>query len=373
MICVFGTRGFPGVQGGVEKHCEYLYPRVAGKGYSIVLFRRRPYVNRIAGKVAYPPIRFIDLPSTRVKGLEALIHSLLCTCYCLFHRPDLVHVHNIGPGCFIPVLRLFGLKVVMTYHSANYEQRKWGMVAKWILRISEAVALRWATRVIFVNPYRLESQPERVKQKSLYIPNGVWGFTYTAEKDCLSQYGLVAGKYILGVGRISPEKGFEVLIEAFNRANLSEKGYTLVIAGGVETEKAYWEYLQRISEGIRVCFTGTIMNREVLRQLYSHAALFVLTSFQEGFPMCMLEAMQSGCNVLLSDIPGTRIVALDDSSYFTRGDAEELASAMRRKLENDGACRKQLYDLKDFDWEQIAEKTCAVYASLRKNAERDIL
>lgn len=364
VICVFGTRGFPGVQGGVEKHCECLYPLVAEKGYSVVLFRRKPYVDEASGNVIYSHIRFIDLPSTCMKGWEALFHSFLCTLSCLFLRPSLVHVHNIGPGCFIPILRLFGIPVVLTYHSANYEQRKWGTVAKRALRMSEYVALKWASSIIFVNPFRLEQQPDRVKRKSVYIPNGVSGFTRTAKEDCLRRYGLIAGKYILGVGRISPEKGFEILIEAFIRAKLSAEGYMLVIAGGMETEKAYYEQLRELGRGEKVCFTGSV-GPEVLRQLYSHAALFVLSSFQEGFPMCLLEAMQAGCDVLLSDIPGTRMVALDENSYFTRGDVEELTRSMKQKLKLNRP--ERTYDLGEFDWKQIAEKTCRVYESLMED------
>lgn len=43
-ISVLGTRGFPKIQGGVEKHCESLYPLFNAK-YQITVYRRKPYVN----------------------------------------------------------------------------------------------------------------------------------------------------------------------------------------------------------------------------------------------------------------------------------------------------------------------------------------
>ena len=73
-VYVFGTRGFPNVQGGVEKHCEQLYPELTSK-YNISIFRRIPFLKKNAEKV-YKGIRFIDLPSTRIKrtGIRRKFH-----------------------------------------------------------------------------------------------------------------------------------------------------------------------------------------------------------------------------------------------------------------------------------------------------------
>ena len=48
-VYVFGTRGFPNVQGGVEKHCEQLYPELTSK-YNISIFRRIPFLKKNAEK-----------------------------------------------------------------------------------------------------------------------------------------------------------------------------------------------------------------------------------------------------------------------------------------------------------------------------------
>jgi len=45
-IVVLGTRGFPNVQGGVEAHCENLYPRLVKLGYEVIVFGRAPYLEQ---------------------------------------------------------------------------------------------------------------------------------------------------------------------------------------------------------------------------------------------------------------------------------------------------------------------------------------
>ncbi len=169
-ICVLGTRGFPKIQGGVEKHCEALYPLLA-KENDIIVFRRKPYVTDLT--TTFDNIRFIDLPSTKIKGFEAVLHSFLSTLYAVCLRPDIVHVHNIGPAMFTPILKLFRLKVVLTYHSPNYEHKKWGWLSRQILLLSEMIALKSADAIIFVNKFQMEKYEYSVRKKSYYLPNGI--------------------------------------------------------------------------------------------------------------------------------------------------------------------------------------------------------
>ena len=44
-IVVTGTRGIPNIMGGVETHCEELFPRIAAKGYDVTIIRRKSYVK----------------------------------------------------------------------------------------------------------------------------------------------------------------------------------------------------------------------------------------------------------------------------------------------------------------------------------------
>ena len=53
-IAVIGTRGFPDIQGGVERHCECLYPRFGGFVEAIKVYRRRPYLSSETRLAHYP-------------------------------------------------------------------------------------------------------------------------------------------------------------------------------------------------------------------------------------------------------------------------------------------------------------------------------
>lgn len=356
-IAVIGTRGFPGIQGGVEKHSENLYPRMNGD-VRLRVYRRKPYLSALSHH-NYDHIEFVDLPSTRIKGFEAVFHTFLCVMHILFHRPDFVHIHNIGPGMFAPILHLAGIKTVMTYHSPNYEHKKWGTVARQILRLSETLSLKFVDRVIFVNRFQMEKYSQKITKKSIYIPNGIVRTEPSTSTSFLEKIGVEPNSYVLAVGRLTPEKGFEYLVQAAN--SLPEVKH-LVIAGASDHDESYLNTLKSLDTNHKVIFTGFTFGED-LRQLYSHAKLFVLSSTHEGFPLVLLEAMNYRLPIVASDIPATHLIQLNEEDYAKSADPESLAKCISCHLQCNTP-RKD-YDIEKYDWNTIAATTLDVFHSIK--------
>lgn len=356
-VCVIGLRGFPGVQGGVEKHCEALYPRMHRIDFTV--YRRKPYLPTDAPK-EWHGICFIDLPSTRIKGLEALYHTFISSLSVIKRRPDVVHVHNIGPALFAPLLKLFGLKVVTTYHSANYEHKKWGAFARSVLRFGEKMAMRYSDRLIYVNEAKYLALPDEIKRKASLIPNGVNKVSPSTETDYIASLGLRPGEYLLGVGRLTPEKGFEYLVEA---ANLNPHVKHVVIAGGADHDTAYLDRLKSLDKKGKVIFTGNLQG-EPLRQLYSHAKGFVLSSVTEGFPLVLLEAMSYHLPVIVSRIPATEpLDFVPSAGFFRSADSEDLCRTMTALMTDPSIPARVDYPLEQYDWQSIADRTEQIFLS----------
>lgn len=344
-LSVIGLRGFPMIEGGVEKHCESLYPKLK-EDIDVTVYRRKAYVKSDG---SYDHISFVDLPSTRIKGFEAVFHSFISSVNVLIKKPDAVHYHNIGPALFSPIVKIRKIPVVLTYHSPNYEHKKWGKFARNLLLFSEKVALRTADKIVFVNSFQMEKYGVDIRNKSVYVPNGINDLPISPNTNYLKEIGVEPGKYILSVGRITQEKGFDTLIKAYKLAK--KDGVKLVIAGGVEFENGYMKQLQELSEGEDVIFTGYTFG-DNLHQLYTHAGMYVLASNNEGFPLVLLEAMKYGLDVLVSDIPATHLVDLDVNDYFERGNSEMLAGKITERVKD---MKKRTYDLSKYDWDEVAD------------------
>lgn len=104
-IVVTGTRGIPGIQGGVETHCEELYPLIADKQHEIIVVRRPYYAVDHSVKV-YKQVIIKDIRVLRNKHLEAFIHTFLAVLYARKVKADIVHIHAVGPALMLSLIHI---------------------------------------------------------------------------------------------------------------------------------------------------------------------------------------------------------------------------------------------------------------------------
>jgi len=366
-IYVFGTRGFPNVQGGVEKHCEQLYIRLARLGCNITVFTRKPYTSHLKGVNEWQGIKFIPLWCPKLEGIETVFHSFLATIICLIHRPDIIHIHNIGPGLMVGILKFFRLKVIVTYHSINYHHEKWKKLPKLLLKIGEFLCVKLANKVIVLSQSTKTFLENRFSGKDFQIiPNGMEILERASKKAYIESIGLTPGKYILSVGRFVPEKGLHHLISVFSNLQTDWK---LVIAGDADHETPYSRQLKsQAADNSNVMLTGFIQG-EALNEIYSHAGLFVLPSYHEGFPIVLLEALSYGLSVIVSSIAPNIEIGLDENRYFAVGDEKALAQKLDDWIKKGPMPReeqaKQIEMItQKYNWNNIAEQTLRVYESV---------
>lgn len=359
-IVVTGTRGIPAILGGVETHCEELYPRLAAMGHDVTVIRRSSYVtdnNRIS---EYRGVKLLDVYAPRRKSIEAIIHTTLAVFKARTLNPDLLHIHAVGPSLLVPLARLLGMKVVMTNHGPDYDRQKWGKLAKTVIKTGEHFGTRWSNKVIVISKVIADILKRNYGYTgSRLIFNGVNPPEKSTSTAYLDSLGIIPGKYILTIGRFVKEKGFHDLIKAYSR--LGDCGYQLVIAGDADHEDNYSRELKQLAADNGVIMTGFIKG-EPLNEVMTNAALFVLPSYHEGLPISLLEAMSYNLDVVVSDIPANRLDNLEQGDFFHAGDVDALASAIGRKLAAHTGCRT--YDLTPYDWDNIARQTEQVYKEI---------
>jgi glycosyltransferase involved in cell wall biosynthesis len=358
-VVVLGVRGLPNVQGGVETHAEHLYERLSRLGCEVEVLVRSPFVPRTLRR--FGSIRLRRLWSPKTPGFEALTHSLLGVFYAAALRPDVLHVHAVGPALVTPIARLLGLRVVVTHHGPDYDRDKWGRFARWILRAGERAGMRHANVRIVISKVIADMVRAKYGVASQLIPNGVPPAALQSSAEHVEKHGAVPGKYFLQVSRIVPEKRQLDLIAAYAAARPT--GWKLVLVGGLDATP-YSKKVQEAAAAAGVVLTG-FQNGVALKQFYTHAGAFVLPSSHEGLPIALLEALSYGLPVLASDIPANLEIALDERCYFPLGDTAALAQrleAISRATHDDGerATRRD-FVARNYDWNTVAEQTLLAY------------
>ncbi len=358
---ITGTRGIPDILGGVETHCENLYPRIAREGASVTLARRSAYVaenNRIQ---EYKGVDLVDIYSPHTKSLEAIVHTFFSVLYAWRRKFKFVHIHAIGPSLVIPFARLLGLKVVMTHHGPDYERQKWGRLATLSLRLGEWCAAKFSNEIIVISKTINTLLREKYHRNDAHlIANGVVFPDVADGDDYIRGLGLEPCKYIIAVGRFVPEKGFHDLLDC---ASEIDSQYKVVLVGDADHRTEYSEQLKKNAQSKGIVLTGFIKGRE-LNQIFTHAALFVMPSYHEGLPIALLEALSYNLRVVVSDIPANAEVGLEESNYFAVGNGGQLSSRINEQLSNDSVVDHHDWLAKKYNWDTIAEQTLSVYRRL---------
>lgn len=148
-IVVTGTRGIPNVMGGVETHCEELFPRIAKMGFDVTVIRRSTYVHD--GLTEWKGVKLVDVDTPKKKAFEAIIHTWRAIWKAKSLHADIVHIQAIGPAMLTPLARLLGMKVVFTHHGPDYDRDKWGSAAKTMLKFGERMGCMFANDVVVIS------------------------------------------------------------------------------------------------------------------------------------------------------------------------------------------------------------------------------
>lgn len=217
-------------------------------------------------------------------------------------------------------------------------------------------------------------QVDRGKVKVAYPAISNIKMTKNNEK-ILKKYNLQKGKYLIFVGTLQPRKNLIRLIKAFSKLIGHQ---SLAISHLLIVGKKGWMY-DEIFEEVKkqkledkIIFTGFVSEKEK-NSLLKNASAFVLPSLYEGFGFPVLEAMQTGVPVVISNVSslpevgGNAALYIEDpksvdSIYSTLKKAVDLSDSAREEL-----IKKGKEQVKKFSWRKTAEQTLGVIQEVAKN------
>lgn len=358
-IVVTGTRGIPDVMGGVETHCEELFPRIAEKGFDVTVIRRKSYVHDELKE--WKGVKLVDIETPKKKAFEAIIHTFKAINAAKKIGADILHIHAIGPALLVPYAKILGMKVVFTHHGPDYDRDKWGTMAKTILKMGERMGCMFADDVIVISDVirnLIKNKYNRTNRVHL-IYNGVSKPEICDYPEYFKELGIEKGKYILGMCRFVPEKNLHHLVEAFSK--IDNQGYKLVLAGDTDFEDDYSRKLKTMAKEHGVVLTGFIKGKK-LHSLLTNCRCYCLPSSHEGLPIALLEAMSYNVPVIVSDIPANLEVRLPKEVYFHVGNVEELSEKLTTIVNT--PLSHPSYNMKKYDWDRISNEVIDIYKKI---------
>jgi len=370
-IAMVGLRGLPATYGGIERHVEELGSRLAERGHEVTVFCRPDYTSE---RGVYRGMRLVPLPTASSKHLEATVHSAIAAAATVGRGYDIVHFHALGPGLFSPIPKLLTRAgVVQTIHGLDDQRSKWGGGAQQVLGLARRLSARVPDEVVVVSEELRRVYQDEHGRRTTYVPNGAPQVSLREPGEVLVRLGLQAGRYLLFLGRLVPEKDPALLLRAFARVETDQR---LVLVGGSSHTDDYAQTLSELAQqDPRVVMAGYLYGDD-LTEVMSSAGLFVQPSLLEGLPITLLEAAAFELPVVVSDIaPHQEVVPVSGPGrrVFPAGELDGLAEALRAELTAPEASRVGGLALsadvrKRYDWDDATERLERVYRAAARRS-----
>ncbi len=352
--------------GGMRRHLFTLLAGLDRRRFAPTLFAPADFpAADCPSDVPHIPLAI----SARTRPLADL-HAIRQLAQHLRQNFDIVHAHGLR-GALIGVLaaRQAGLPALFTAHNLisrpSLLQRFFlalvGRDAAAVIAVSEAVAAMLCAAGI-------------PRAKIAVIPNGIALGPFDVQTDAeavRAAFGVPpTAPLVLAIGRLSPEKGFDVLLEAFRQMQLRMPEARLILAGSGPEEAALWN--QAVRGGIDQ--TGTVIfagQQAEVAPLLQAADVVAIPSRQEGQGIVALEAMAARRPVVASRVGGLveTVIEGETGLLVPPQDAAALAEALLALLSNP-AQRQQMGEAgrvrvtQEYTAERMVQRIEAVYAGL---------
>ena len=327
ITCVIGTLG----GGGAERVMTYLCAGLAARGHQVTLltldssvpdfYKLAPTVTR--ARVELPSFRqagvLVGIP--RLWKLTRAVHAT---------QPEVVisfMTISVLASCLllrIPYIYADHLDIRYLAYS-----RKWKILRNWLLRFAKTVTVL--------------SERDR-KFIALYHPQWHAAVVYNPALACTGQEGMLptfmtpGKKYVIAIGRLVRQKGFDRLLEAWRRVCNQHEDWRLAIIGAGPDEAE----LKQLAETLDVQYSvDFIAPQRDLASIYNHAELLAMSSRAEGFPLVLLEAMAAGLPAVSFACTGPDVIIRDgvDGFLVKQNYTDRLAKRMEELMQDESKRR----------------------------------
>ncbi|MEN8208251.1 MAG: glycosyltransferase family 1 protein [Candidatus Fermentibacteria bacterium] len=189
------------------------------------------------------------------------------------------------------------------------------------------------------------------------------------DSKTLERYSLDEHPYFIFVGRVDPRKNISNLIEAYMELPegvRSDNLLALVLSGRPQDLEEFKNRYAPILSGSGIVYLRDVPQKDLFH-LYSSALAFVFPTLDEGFGLPVLEAMQSGCPVVASDLSCIPEIAGEAAILIDPRSVTALTKSMILLTESPGKrkeyMRRGLERASGFSWSRAARETMEVYRS----------
>jgi len=319
-LSIVGTVGLPASYGGFETLAEQLTVRLASRYRMLVFCTSKGRVDFRRNHLGAD----LDYVKLDANGWQSIPYDFVAL-WRAARQSKVILVLGVSGCLLLPLVRMRApsTRIVTNIDGLEWKRRKWGFLARAVLRLSERFAVWFSHAVIADNQGIRNHVLQSYGRESALIAYGgdanAPATTTTTTTSATSDTRFERGTYFLAICRIEPENNIAEILEAF-RAVTSPR---IVIVGNWEISPYASTLRSRYSEHCNIEFLDPIYDRDRLDALRRCARAYVHGHSAGGTNPSLVEAMSVGMAVLAFGVDYNRFTTDERAAYWS--DSEDLA------------------------------------------------
>lgn len=348
-VAIIGTQGIPAHYGGFETLAENLVRKKHNDQIEYTVFCSSKDLQTSDSDFLGARLKYINLHSN---GVQSIIYDIISMVRCI-RGYDALLILGVSGCVFTPILKMLTRsRIIVNIDGLEHKRQKWGRMAKWFLRLSEKMVVKYADTIIADNQGIEEYVQKTYSKHAVMIEYGgdhtLMDVSQEKEREVLEQFGLTKGEYALSICRIEPENNVDMVLDVFARTKQE-----IAIVGNFQNN----EYSRNLRDKYychpNIHIINACYDLETLYALRRNAGYYVHGHSAGGTNPSLVEAMHFGIPIITFDVNYNRFTTNNEAEYFENGGQLEVLLGKQRKPSG-AAMRK--YANENYRWDTISQK-----------------
>lgn len=349
-IVVIGIVGIPAKYGGFETFAEYLSRFIDDQYQLTVYCSSSSYEDKISN-YEKADLRYIPLKATGAQSIPYDILSILAS----LNKSDVLLVLGSSGAIVLPLVKLFtNKKMVFNMAGLEWKRSKWNQFARWFLKFSEKVAVKYSDVTVVDNQGLQEYITAEYGVPSKVIAYGGDQVSKLELTDELTEkFQFLKEPYYVAVARIQPDNNIDMILEAFEK--MPDK--TLAFVGNWDVSEYGKSQKEKYSNISNIHIIDAIYDLKILDQIRSNCVAYIHGHSSGGTNPSLVEAMHLELPIIAYDVNFNRYTTQNKAFYFADTD-ELIKNVQYNKEESYRICASTMKTIaeKIYTWEYIVHE-----------------
>ena len=320
-VAILGTVGVPAKYGGFETLVDNLVRYHDANSLPILVTIYCSSKSYPIKQSAYLSASLKYIP-IKANGIQSVMYDITSLFISVWNRSDIILLLGVSGALVLPFVRIISsAKIITNIDGVEWKREKWSPLAKFFLRFSEKIAVKFSHSLIADNDEIAKYVHQAYDVRTHVIPYG--GDHAVSVEDVSVESLNLPQKYIFSVCRIEPENNLHLIIEAF----INDESQSLVVVGNWLNSEYGQNLKHKCSTSNNIFLLDPIYDLGKLKTLRSKAFAYIHGHSAGGTNPSLVEAMHFGRPVIAYDCEFNRCTTENQALFFKTSD--DIISLLR--------------------------------------------